>query len=107
MNAEDITAPPSRAGILGKSLLVSSVPPSGCIPAMAESAAAGACLLSLSLGVWTGGFCGGWSCPTETPRNPANSNTRTKEGRMLITATTESQPYHRLADGYSDPDFGL
>ncbi len=41
---------------------------------MAETAAAGAVLTVLSsLGLWVGGFCEGWSCPTEKTWNPDNS----------------------------------
>src|SRR5208337_327719 len=103
--AEDIPLPPRSAGIWGRSLLASSVPPSGCIPAMAESAAAGACLTLSSLELWAGGFCGGGFCPAERTCNPATIHPRIKQRRMLITTTTEPPPYRRLADGCSAPDF--
>src|SRR5208337_2090540 len=97
MKAEDIPLPPSSAGIWGRPLLASSVPPSGSILAMAESAAAGAVLTPSSPGVWAGGFWGGGFCPAERTCNPAIIHPRIKQRRMLITTTTELPPYRQLA----------
>src|ERR1019366_1175275 len=102
--AVEVPLPPSSAGICGGSLFVSSAPPSGSIPAMADSAAAGAVLTPSSTGFWAGGFCGGGFCPAERNCSPATIHTRIKQRRILITTTTEPPAYRQLAGGCFAPD---
>src|ERR1700674_2029394 len=106
MNDDEVPAPPSSAGICGKSLLVSSVPTSPSIPAMAESAAAGAVLtLASSLpGVCAGGFCADGFCPAEKICNPATIHPRIKQYRILIAAPMGQPRYRQLAGGCFAPD---
>src|SRR5437016_12512281 len=106
MNADDIPAPPSSAGVCGKSLLVSSVPTSPCIPAMAESAGAGAVLVLASSppDVWAGGFCAAGFCPAEKICSPATIHPRIKQCPIFIAATTGQPQYRQLAGGCFAPD---
>src|SRR5450432_2502913 len=84
--------PPSRAGICGKVLLLSSVAASACMPAIPETAVAGAVLALES----SPGFCAVETAGAEMTCNPATNHATIKFCRMLITKLRDHDRIARL-----------